>query len=571
MGRNSTPEFIFMDKKYKHYMVEYQGDIENDILKVPGYFLTKVDEKYAIISTESDIDLEENYRIFPSIIFVMFPTYYTLQDIDIISNGEKKKSEEIHPLNLSGKGTIVAVIGTGIDYMSNTFMDEGGITRIEGIWDQTIPSNGSNDYNNIPYGSFYTRDKINEAIRVHRSGGDPYSIVPSRDDSGYGTKIASIIGGDNKNLNFKGISPKCRFIIIKLLESENLKIRYDIRVPIYSLTSIIISLKFLYHYEIEIGKPMVIYFPLETNSGNHKGNGLLEEYIESITISMGIVVVTGTGNEGANGGHASGIINKEGDMKTIQLEVDKAQKYFETEIWVDIPNVMTLEVVSPSGETTGRSPALLKTSGSYNYIFEETKVTIQYFMPEITSGDELIRVIFNDIVPGIWLFRLNGRLITDGIFNTWLPQKGITLGETRFRPSDPYGTATNPANSRFLISVAAYNEMNNNIVNFSGVASFDDYGNIIDVAAPGVNVLTITTNDKITSVSGTAVSAAIVAGVCSLLFEWGIINGNNRYLFAQTLKAYLDRGTYKRKGDIYPNPQWGYGILDIFEIFRSMT
>ena len=193
-----------------------------------------------------------------------------------------------------------------------------------------------------------------------------------------------------------------------------------------------------------------------------------------------------------------------------------------------------------------------------------------YFIPEITSGDELIRVVFYDLIPGIWQFRLTGDLIMDGTFDAWLPQKGITLGNTRFSPFDPYNTITNPANSRYLITVAAYNERNNNIVNFSGVASLTDYIDRVDVAAAGVNVLTIAPNNKIAIVSGTAVSAAIVAGVCALLFEWGIVKGNNPYLFGQTLKSYLDRGTYERKGDIYPNPQWGYGILDIAAIFRNM-
>ncbi|MGL4106938.1 S8 family peptidase [Clostridium sp. LP20] len=571
MANNAVPEFVFMDEVYKHYMVQYQGDIEGDILRYPEYYVTIVDEKYAIISTKSDIDLEDNYGIFPSIIFVAFSAYYTLQDIDLVSSEKPKAVIFDSPLKLTGEGTIVALIGTGIDYISETFMDENGMTRIEGIWDQTILSKEDNRHPNTAYGSYYTRDKINEAIRVHRNGGDPYSIVPSKDDTGYGTSMASVIGGDNKKLNFKGMSPKCSFIVVKLIEAQNLKKRYGIEIPIYNLTSIIISLKFLYEYGIERRKPLSIYFPLETNSGNHKGSGLLEEYIESIAMSMGIVVISGTGNEGANGGHTFGVINAEGEMKTIQLDVDKPQKYLETEIWIDVPNIMTLEVISPSGESTGRSPTLLKTSGSYNYIFEDTRVTIKYFMPELTSGDELIRIIFENIVPGIWQFRLTGRLISDGIFNAWLPQKGITLGETRFRPFDPYGTSTNPSNSRYLVSAAAYNQMNNNIVNFSGVASLDDYIDRIDVAAPGVKVLTVTKNNKLTSVSGTAVSAAVVTGVCALLFEWGVVNGNNRYLFAQTLKAYIDRGTYQRKGDIYPNPQWGYGILDVFEIFRNMT
>ena len=207
---------------------------------------------------------------------------------------------------------------------------------------------------------------------------------------------------------------------------------------------------------------------------------------------------------------------------------------------------------------------------SYKYILAETSIEIMYFMPELTSDDELIRVVFYNLIPGIWQFRLTGRLIMDGTFNAWLPQKGMILGNTRFSQFDPYGTSTNPSNSKFIISIASYNERNNNIVSFSGVASLEDYIDRIDVAAPGVNIVAIAPGNRISIVSGTAVSAAIVAGVCALLFEWGIIKGNDPYLFAQTLKSYLDRGTYQRQGDIYPNPQWGYVILGVFQIFRSM-
>ncbi|MBS5883537.1 S8 family peptidase [Clostridium sp.] len=277
-----------------------------------------------------------------------------------------------------------------------------------------------------------------------------------------------------------------------------------------------------------------------------------------------------TGNEGVNGGHASGIIKKEGEIKVIQLDVDQRQKFLAVEIWVDVPNVMTLEVISPAGESTGLTPTLLNSEMSYKYILAETSIEIMYFMPELTSGDELIRVVFYNLIPGIWQFRLTGRLIMDGTFNAWLPQKGMLLGNTRFSQFDPYETSTNPSNSKFIISIASYNERNNNIVNFSGVASLEDYMDRIDVAAPGVNIVAMAPENRISIISGTAVSTAIVAGICALLFEWGIIKGNDPYLFAQTLKAYLDRGTYQRKGYIYPNPHWGYGILDVLEIFRGM-
>ncbi|WP_278245088.1 S8 family peptidase [Clostridium sartagoforme] len=465
---------------------------------------------------------------------------------------------------------MVAIIGTGIDYLSNEFIDEDGKSRIELIWDQTIASKEEYKEIKAPYGSIYTNKMINDAINAFRNGQNPYDIVPSRDESGHGTSLSGIVGGYNKESNFKGVANKCRFISIKLKESEHFKREYGIDTAIYSLPSIYISLKFLYEYKLTIQSPIVILLPLGTNAGNHKGNGILEEFIEYIAMSGGIVVVTGVGNEGANGGHASGIIKKEEEIKVIQLDVDEKQKFLALEIWVDVPNVITLEVISPDGESTGLTPSLLNTEISYKYILSETSIEIMYFMPEITSGDELIRVVFLNLIPGIWQFRLTGKLIMDGTFNAWLPQKGILRGNTRFSPFDPYGTTTNPSNSRYAISVASYNQRNNNIVNFSGVASLDDFIDIIDLAAPGVNIVSIAPGNKMSVISGTAVSAAIVAGVCALIFEWGIIRGNDLYLFQQTIKAYLNRGTEQRKGDIYPNPQWGYGILDVFKIFENI-
>lgn len=567
---NKVSDKYFIDKNYRQYMVLYKGDIKSELESIEGIYVYLIDNRYALVSAINTIDLDLIYTKFNSIINVFYPELFTLQDIKLMPEYKENIIRIESPIELSGEGTVVTIIGTGIDYLSNVFIDENGKSRIEFIWDQTIPSNGKKQEIEVPYGSVYTNEMINNALDSFKNGSNSYEIVPSKDLDGHGTGLAAIVGGEDKKINFTGIANKCKFIVIKLREAEQFKIEYGIDIPIYNLPTVYIALKFIYDYKLIYNKPIVVLFPLGTNSGNHKGNGVLEEFIESIAISIGIVIVSGTGNEGANGGHASGIINEVGGKKVIQLDVDEKQKFLSVEIWVDLPNFMTLEVISPSGESTGLIPSLKNYSSIYKYVLEDTKIEIMYFIPEITSGDELIRVVFYNLIPGIWQFRLTGDLIMDGTFDAWLPQKGITLGNTRFSPFDPYNTITNPSNSRYLITVAAYNERNNNIVNFSGVASLTDYIDRVDVAAAGVNVLTIAPNNKITIVSGTAVSAAIVAGVCALLFEWGIVKGNNPYLFGQTLKSYLDRGTYERKGDIYPNPQWGYGILDIAAIFRNM-
>ena len=109
------------------------------------------------------------------------------------------------------------------------------------------------------------------------------------------------------------------------------------------------------------------------------------------------------------------------------------------------------------------------------------------------------------------------------------------------------------------------------MVNFSGVANKYDYIDRIDLAAGGISTLALYPGGKEIYVSGSSVAAAVLAGACALLLEWGIIEGNDPYIYSQTIKTYIIRGASKRPGDIYPNPQLGYGLLNLLGIFQNMT
>ena len=44
--------------------------------------------------------------------------------------------------------------------------------------------------------------------------------------------------------------------------------------------------------------------------------------------------------------------------------------------------------------------------------------------------------------------------------------------------------------------------------------------------------------------------------------QWGIVNGNDPFLYGEKVKAYLRRGAKKLPGiSEYPNPMVGYGAL----------
>ncbi len=564
------PRNLFSDPIYYHNIVEYQGNIEEELSKYPGYFVTIINNKYAIVSSDRNVQINVEGPIFSTILYVAPIDLFTLQEISPISASQADFLQLELPLRLTGRGVNVAIIDTGIDYLNEEFIKENGETRIEYIWDQTIEPAEQSGKDIVPFGSVYGKNDIQLAINTYKNGGLPYGIVPTKDEIGHGTNMAGIIGARGKNPDIRGVAPECDFIIVKLMEYTTIVKRFNLQVPVFGLFSIFAALEFLYRYSLNSNKPMVIYFPLGSNLGSHKGNGILEQFIDSISRRSGMAIVTGAGNQGAAGCHTSGIIPQVNASRTIQLFMSPEQKNIIAEIWIDSPNIMSLEIISPSGENTGRIRSLIKGINTYSFLFENTSILTNSYLPEELTGDQSFTINFSNIKEGIWKLRLTGESILDGRFNAWIPGIGISIGGTAFIPSDPYGTLISPSTSGYTITAAAYNQNNNNVVEYSGMAFLDDYIDKIDVAAGGVNALTAAPNNATAIVNGTSVSAAVLAGVCAMLFEWGIVEGNDPNLYSQTIKTYIQRGATQRSGDVYPNPQWGYGLLNVVRIFQNM-
>lgn len=570
-----TPDDFLKSPDYFSYLVQYQGNIVEEISRYSDYHVVVLDNKHAIVSVLRDIiakgiDINTAPPYFSTIVYVQPAEFFTLEQISPIEASRAQFLQLDLPLTLSGKGVNVAIVDSGIDFLSNEFMDANGQTRIECIWDQTISSNQKVENSMVTFGTIYTKSQIQEAINATKEGKSPYDIVPSKDEIGHGTNMAGLIGATGKISDLKGVVPDCTFVVVKLLIDPAFKKWFTVEVPEFNITSVFAALEFLYRYALTKNKPLVIYLPVGSNLGSHKGNGILEQFVDFICLQSGIVVVTGAGNECVNGGHASGTISSVNNTSSIQLTVSPEQKDLWLEIWVDSPNIMSLDIISPSGENTNILNPVIKTTQYYTFVFEKTTVKVNYYLPEENSGDELIRLRFYALQPGVWKLRLTGNSILDGKYNAWIPQKGIAIGGTRFIPSDIYGTITNPGTSDLVITVAAYNQNNNNIVDYSGTAFLDDPKLQVNIAAGGVNATTVAPDNKTAVVNGTSVSAAIVAGACAMLFQWGIVDGNNPFMYSKTISAYLARGTTKRIGDLYPNPQWGYGMLNIVTMFQNM-
>ncbi|MFD3155512.1 S8 family serine peptidase [Haloimpatiens sp. FM7330] len=554
------------------YIVEYEGDIEKVFANIDFGYVVILDENYAVVFIDSD-KAEDFFNETKQIIYVEETTLYTLNQTSPIDAANISNFHDNPFFTLRGQGVLVGVVDTGIDYLNKEFMYEDDTTRIVSIWDQS--TKGTNGLGIFGFGIEYSRAQINKAIEANKKGEDPYSIVNSKDDIGHGTSMAGIIGARGINPEIIGAAPDCEFAVVKL-KKEEIDVPTNIsdiegRVPpIYCSTEIILGVKYLYNLAKKLNKPLVIYVPLGTNKGAHDGTAILERYIDEISKARGIVVVTGCGNQGASDTHASGVIEKTGDEKTIELKVDNLQTNLSFEIWCHKPDKVSLGIISPSGEVIDKIPAKLQETEIVKLIYEGSTISIQYLIPEEITGDELIKIDITNIRGGVWKFKLIGDYIVNGRYDSWLPQRELLKEGTKFLMPSQNVTLTIPSTSERAISTAFYNQSTNVVVSKSGRGFTRDFRIKPDIAAGGINVLTTAVGGGTTVVNGSSAATAVAAGAVALLLEWGIIKNNDPTMYSNKVKTYLIRGARQREGDNYPNRNWGYGMLDLEGVFREI-
>ena len=83
-----------------------------------------------------------------------------------------------------------------------------------------------------------------------------------------------------------------------------------------------------------------------------------------------------------------------------------------------------------------------------------------------------------------------------------------------------------------------------------------------ELVAPGEHIMAPAPFGRYQMRTGTSFAAPFVTGAAALLMEYGIVNGNDPYLYGEKVKAYLIRGAKPLPGfEEFPNPLVGYGAL----------
>ena len=550
-------------------LVEVTGESNlNDVLKIPDVSGVMIASNLAVIITPAN-KINEISNIVLRIVNIEVSTILTLNSISPLEASGAPVFNNNPYLRLNGRGVLVGIIDTGIDYLNKEFQREDDTTRIVRIWDQTIQ--GDKDIYDLKYGTEYTEDQINQAISLQTSGGDPYSIVPSKDDIGHGTRLAGIIGGRGINPDLKGAAPDCQFVIVKL--SRATKVELDAAVidktdvPSYTPWSALLALRYIIAVARELKRPVVVFEPLGSNMGSHIGNGIVEQSINNYSSQSGTVVVVPTGNQGNTDTHTEGIIESAGDIKDIEIRVGEKQKNLPIEIWVNKPNRVKLSIVSPSGEVIDNLEAKNTNNERIKFLYEGTEMIVNFTSPELSTGDSLIFIRAYNLKAGIWKFRLTGQYIVDGKYYAWIPQRELIDSETKFLNSVGYTTLTLSSTSSGAISVAYYNQDDNSVISESG-RGYTRYGMIKpDIAAGGFNAIVTNPGGGTSVISGSSVAGAVVAGCCALILQWAVVDKNYPDIYAAQIKTYIISGAKGRPGDVYPNKEWGYGMFDMQGVF----
>ena len=509
------------------------------------------------------------------------PKLYSLLDVTSMDAAGITPAGELPVLNNQGAGVIVGFVDTGINYTDSLFRNVDGSTRIIGIWDQTNNSDNSNNIENETakpfsafsalYGTQYTAEEINLAL----NSDNPASIVPTRDENGHGTFLASIAAGNrDERAGFSGAAPQASIAMVKLKPAKQyLRDFYLIQdgAEAYQENDIMMGVSYLYFLARKYSMPLVVCIPLGTNMGSHMGMSRLGQYLNQVSLSNGSAVITAAGNETGARHHFRAVMDADTDEVTAELRVGEREAGFSMELWAENMGAYTVGFISPTGEVAREISVPLRGENTVSFLLEQTQITVYTQIADVSSGSQFIFMRFENPMSGIWRILIRNSLDIRETFHIWLPVRGFISDETYFLRPDPDTIITDPANARYPITVTAYDHTKNSIY-IHASRGYSLSGQIKpDLAAPGVNILGASVSGRrLTRMSGTSVSAAHLAGAAAILLNWGVLNANYPYLNTPVLKSIFVRGAQRNPALTYPNREFGYGTLNLYEAFLHL-
>lgn len=586
---------------YEDFIIRYSLRSLEHLFSLPDpQCVNIINREFAIIHTASNPAAPLSIARYT---YEAIPKLYGLLDTTALESSGILPLFDQPVLRATGRGVLLGVIDTGIDYTNPLFRNPDGSSRILRIWDQTVvseeppePISGFQPF----YGTVYDQQQINDALETD----DPLALVPTTDTNGHGTFLAGVAAGNRTEttISFSGAAPEAALAVVKLKPAKQyLRDFFLIRkeADAYQENDIMTAVAFLIALATEQQMPVVILLGLGTAQGSHDGALPLGRQLQALGGYPGFAAVIGAGNEVGYHHHFLGNLTADQSFEDVELRVGSNETGFCAELWAFAPELYTIGFVSPSGEVIDRIPLALGTEIVIPFRLDRTSITVNYVNYESGSGSQLIFMRFQAPSPGIWHIRVYPTTSAPAQFHIWLPMHGFLSDETVFLRPNPDTTITDPGNAVVPLTVSTYDHVSGSIYIHSSRGYTRNNNRKPDLAAPGVNVQgpslppaqsaapaapntarnansasntapnTAPASDAppaapaFTRRTGSSVAAAIAAGAMADLFTWAIVDRNEPSITSISAKSMLIRGADRSPAYTYPNREWGYGTLNL--------
>lgn len=536
-------------------IIKYHGDLR-EALRRSGFPETLQAEYllsgYAIVtSVRAEV---ERLSALPEIDYIEKPKALYEGEMTIRQGSLASCVQEVSDREpfLRGAGVLVGVPDSGIDYKDRAFLDERGKSRVLYLWDQTLRADtekGQAPPAGFFHGVEFTKEQLDESI----VSGEELTF----DRSGHGTGVAAVAAGS------EGVAPQAGLLVVKLGSGSGAE-------GSSRTTELMRAVAWMMQKAQELEMTLAVNISYGSTYGSHDGTSLLETFLNSAAESYKTVICVGSGNEGAAAGHTQVVLD---GVKQVECSIADHQRALHIALWKNYADSFRLEIRAPGGQQleipldrNGKRDFTVGGTGILFYGGEPapfTKMQEYYFdflgTPYVTAG--------------IWTFILTPVRILQGIASFYLPSaQAVNRGTNFFRPTAAV-TMTIPATAQKVITVGAYDPQYQEYADFSGrgypIGETEAEGKFYyeqqmkpDLCAPGTDILVPDGQGSYAVVSGTSFAAPYVTGSSALLMEWGIVRGNDPYLYGEKVKAYFIKGAKSLPGyPRVPNEMIGWGAL----------
>ena len=508
------------------------------------------------------------------------------------------------PFTLTGKGVLIGIIDSGIDFTNADFRNPDGSTRIRALYDIQQNRIFSREDINL-YLQSEAFEGVNNPNLQNEASSENVTISLSRaiDFSGHGTAVAGIAAsngassrgyfestaqgnGDTYENTLAGVAPEAELLVVKLGP--------DIPDSFPRTTQLMKAVNWTVLTATEMGMPISINISIGNTYGPHDGSSLLETFLDAAAEVGRTSICVGSGNEGADRGHTSITFGQnETGTKYIPLSIGDYETGLTIQLWKNYSSDCSVSLIAPDGTVY----PIVETFPTLTGTFLRPAASLDRSLTISTTGETILvyigtpvpysinQELYFDFIPkaeyltrGIWQFRIEKIVSNPLSLNLYLPV-GLTRSlETRFVDPDTSNTITIPSTASRVITVGAYDPYTDLVPDFSGrgyileqlvtdreatgTSTFFQTRVKPDLVAPGVNIVSNDLLGGYSTFTGTSFAAPFVTGGAALLMEWGIVRGNDRYMYGQKIKATLQR--LARQLEAYPsvpNEVSGYGAL----------